>query len=775
MSQIARWALLLVTLAVCAWLVKRAPIATDIAAFLPGPATPEQRLLAEQLRDGIAARLVLIGVSVPDTAQAPNAARVAAALTKRLRADEHFTFVVSGDAKDFERDRTLLFDARYLLSPQVTPAEFTADGLRTALARLEQRLTSALAPLVRPMAPMDPTGEMIAIVERLAQRPPPRTQHGVWFTADGRTAIVLAQTRNPGFNIDAQELAQRALQAAFVAARDEAASGADVSLQMSGPGVFAVESRTRIQRDARRLSILATVLIAGLLLLVLRSLRFLLLASVPVGTGALAGLAVIAVTFGEIHGITLGFGLTLIGEAVDYAIYVHLQRAAPGDPQGNARLWRALLLAVLSSAAGFLAMILSGFRGLAQLGVFSLVGIIVSGAVARYYLPTLLPTPRSRPLPFDWPPAKPVVLRGLQVVLACALVFSGVQLAARSAALWTDSLSSISPLGAGAGELDARLRGDAALPEVRWLIALERPTHEQALELAEALRPVLEQQRAGGALLAFDSPADLLPSDRTQRARQAALPDAAALRAALETAVASTNFAPNVFAPFLDAVEKARTGPLLTPAYYTGSGLGQRLTAQLVTRASGSTAVLFTVHGVDSDKAAQLRAAVQEQGATLIDLKDDVEMLLADYRRTALWAALGGGALIVVLLAVQLRSARVVARIVLALGAAVLITAGALVRIEGSLTLFHLVALLLVAGIGSNYAIFFCRLPPDNLARRTTLASVLLASATTFIAFVLLSTSTTPVLHMIGTTVGIGTLAGLAASAACAAVETPTA
>ncbi|HTT09983.1 MAG TPA: MMPL family transporter [Burkholderiaceae bacterium] len=773
MSLIVRWLALLVALAACAWVVARAPIATDIAAFLPGPATPEQRLLAEQLRDGIAARLVLIGVSVPDEAQSEKAARVAASLAVRLRSDPHFTFVVSGDPKDFEREQQLLFDARYLLSPQIEPAEFTTGGLRAALDRLERRLTSAIAPLVRPMAPRDPTGEMIAVVERLAQRPPPRTRHGVWFTADGRTAIVLAQTRNPGFNIDAQEQAQRALQAAFAASRDAVADAAEVSLQLAGPGVFAVESRARIERDARRLSILATILIAGLLLSVLRSPRFLLLAAVPVGTGALAGLAVIALAFGEIHGITLGFGLTLIGEAVDYAIYVHLQRAPPGDARGNGRLWRALLLAVLSSAAGFLAMILSGFRGLAQLGVFSLVGIVVSGAVARYHLPALLPPPRPHPLPFDWPPARRGIQRAVQAVIAAALVLAVVQIAARGSGVWIDSLSSISPLGSGAGALDARLRGDAALPEVRWLIALERPNQQEALEQTEALRPTLEKARESGALVAFDSPADVLPSERTQRARQAALPERAALQAALASAVASSNFAPNAFAPFVDDVEKARAGPLLTPAYYAGSGLGQRLTAQLVARPSGSTAVLVTVHGVDEEKAAQLRGAIKAHGATLIDLKDDVERLLADYRRTALWAALAGGALIVLLLVVQMRNARVVLRIGAALAAAVLVTAGTLVHIEGSLTLFHLVALLLVAGIGSNYAIFFCRLPADSAARRTTLASVALASATTFIAFVLLATSTTPVLHMIGTTVAIGTLAGLAASAACAAVEPP--
>ncbi len=774
-SLVGRWVALLAAAAACAWIVARAPIATDIAAFLPGPATPEQRLLAEQLKDGIAARLMLIGIAVPDEAASNDAARVAEALVKRLRVDTHFTFVANGAAKDFERDRDLLFAGRYLLSPQVNAQEFTVDGLAAALKRLEERLTSALAPLVRPMAAADPTGEMVAIVQQLAQRAPPATRHGVWFTTDGRTAIVLAQTSTPGFNVDAQERAQRALHAAFETSRAEVAPAAKVVLQLAGPGVFAVESRMRIEQDARRLSILATILVAGLLLLVLRSPRFLLLAAVPVGMGALAGLAVTAIGFGEIHGITLGFGLTLIGEAVDYAIYVHLQRAAPGDAQGNARLWRALLLAVLSSAAGFLAMILSGFRGLAQLGVFSLVGIVVSGAVARFYLPALLPPPRPRLAPFDWPPARPAVLRGAQVVVAVAFALAIAQIATRLPGLWTDSLSSISPLQAGSGDLDARLRGSAALPEMRWLVALERPTRQQALEATEALRPVLEQQRQAGALTAFDSPADILPSEKVQRARQLALPERAALEAALAKAVAPTNFMPDAFAPFVDAVAAARGAPLLTADYYKGSGLGQRLNAQVVARPGGSTAVLITVHGVDDTKAAGLKAALHAQGAAVIDLKEDVEGLLADYRRTALWAALGGAALIFALLALQLRAMRVVARISVALTAAVVITAGILVRFEGSLTLFHLVALLLVAGIGSNYAIFFCRLPTDTAARRTTLASVLLASATTFIAFALLSTSTTPVLHMIGTTVGIGTLAGLAASAACAAVETPTA
>jgi predicted exporter len=762
MKLYGRWLAWAAAMAACAWIVARAPIVTDIAAFLPGPATAEQRLLAEQLRDGVASRLVLIGVRA---ARSEDAAAAARALATRLRADALFAFVADGDPAGFERERRLLFEARYLLSPQVTPQAFTADGLRAAFARLQAQLTSALAPVVRPLAAEDPTGELLAIAHRLGPPAAPRVQHGAWFTADGRSAIVLAETRAPGFDIEAQAAAKRAIESHFTAL--DAAPG--LTLELAGPGVFAVESRARIERDAERLSLLAAALIGALLLAALRSPRFLLLAALPVASGALAALAAVALAFGEIHGITIGFGLTLIGEAVDYAIYVHVQRPRAGDAQGEARLARALLLAVLTSAAGFLAMMLSGFRGLAQLGVFSLVGIVVAGGVARFYLPPLLPPPPSLP-PLDWPPRRTGWLRALQALVAVAVVASGAALLARGGSIWNDELAAISPLPAAAGELDARLRGDAGLPELRWVIALPRGTQEQALQAAEALRPALEAVRDAGAIAGFDSPADLLPSERTQRARQAALPPPAELQAALAAALAGSNFEAAAFAPFVDAVERARQAPLVGADHYAGSALGQRLRAQLVPHAGG-VALLITLRGVDAARADALRAAVAAHGAALIDLKGDVERLIAEYRRTAVWAAAAGAVLIVLLLAARLRKAAAVLRIVVALAAAVTVAAGALVVVAGALTLFHLVALLLVAGVGSNYAMFFARLPAEADARRATLGSVLLAATTTFVAFALLATSATPVLHMIGATVAIGTVAALAASAACAAVE----
>jgi predicted exporter len=777
-----RWIAGAIALAACAWLVSRASIVTDITAFLPGPATPQQRLLAEQLRDGVAARLVLVGIDAPGAAASASQAAAAASrrLAAALRADARFAFVANGEAAAFERERALLFDARYLLSPEVSATRFATEGLRAGFERLEALLSSSLAPAVRPMAAADPTGEMLALVQRLSQRAPPVTRHGVWFTPDGRTALLLVQTAAPGFDVDAQQQAAEALRAAFESSRG--AAGAQLSLQLTGPGVFAVESRARIQRDAERLSLAAALLVSALLLFATRSPRFVVLALLPVATGAMAGLAAIAAGFGAIHGITLGFGLTLIGEAVDYAIYVYAQRSAgaPGAP-GNERLWRSLWLAVLTSAAGFVAMILSGFRGLAQLGVFSLVGIVVAGATARWLLPSVLPAQGRLAVPGVAALARSAAaaassraLRGLQVIVIGATLAAAGALYVRGERAWNDELAALSPLAAASGDLDARLRGALAAPELRWLVAIERPGTDAALAAAEAVRPTLDKLRADGALAAFDSPADLVPSAATQAARRAALPPAAELQSRLQSLLARGgalgNFEPAAFQPFVRDVERARTAADLAPDYYRGTALGQRLAAQLVVLPA-ATAALITLSGVDEAQAPRIRRALAAHGADLIDLKGDVERLIADYRRSAAWTAAGGGLLIVLILALRMRDAASIARVVAVLATSTTLTAFVLVQWAGALTLFHLVALLLVVGVGSNYALFLTRMPAGETPRAATIGSVLLAGTATLIAFALLALSATPVLHMIGLTVAVGAVVALLCAAAFAAIE----
>ena len=104
---------------------------------------------------------------------------------------------------------------------------------------------------------------------------------------------------------------------------------------------------------------------------------------------------------------------------------------------------------------------------------------------------------------------------------------------------------------------------------------------------------------------------------------------------------------------------------------------------------------------------------------------------------------------------------------------AVLLSLGALAALGLQLGILHLVGLLLVVAVGSNYALFFDMLREAGLGdegRRDdssddTLASLLLANLTTVASFGLLAFSSIPVLSAIGVVVAPGALLALVLAA----------
>src|SRR5262249_52755332 len=81
----------------------------------------------------------------------------------------------------------------------------------------------------------------------------------------------------------------------------------------------------------------------------------------------------------------------------------------------------------------------------------------------------------------------------------------------------------------------------------------------------------------------------------------------------------------------------------------------------------------------------------------------------------------------------------------------------AVLRASGvALSLFHLVALTLAAGLGLHYALFFERPLDDPAEERRTLHATLVCIGSAVLVFGLLATSSTPVLRAIGLTVALG-------------------
>jgi predicted exporter len=100
--------------------------------------------------------------------------------------------------------------------------------------------------------------------------------------------------------------------------------------------------------------------------------------------------------------------------------------------------------------------------------------------------------------------------------------------------------------------------------------------------------------------------------------------------------------------------------------------------------------------------------------------------------------------------------------------AAALLDVALLALLGRQLSLFNLVALLLVVGVGLNYALFFERPQADPAEGARTRLAIAVCAATTLAVFGCLMLSQAPVLRAIGETVFVGCLLAAALSAAFA-------
>lgn len=782
MTVTRRWPLVawLVSLGVFAVAVGHMRLATDLSAFLPSRPSASEQLLIDQLKEGPASRLVLIAV---EGATDSTRVLISGYMAERLRQDSAFSAVSNGAAAEREPERQLLFRRRYLLSPSVTPERFTVEGLHRAVCASIDRLASSAGLMTKSLLPNDPTGELLDILDRMEAEARPDSAGGVWVSRDRRRALLLAQIRAAGSDTDAQERALASIRAAFAVAAGQAgaADAADARLILSGPAVFTVEARDRIKGEAIRLSAVGTVLVVILLLAAYRSLAALVLGLVPVATGALAGIAAVSLGFGMVYGITLGFGATLIGEAVDYAIYLFVQ-AGEGRREEESRgwfdlYWPTIRLGVLTSVCGALPLALSGFPGFSQLGVYSITGLLAAAAVTRWVLPGLLPRGfRIRDLSRAGEALTRLAgrLRPLRWLVPAAAALACGSLWLHRDSLWNEQLSALSPVPLEAQRRDAELRADLGAPDAGYLVVVGGRDAESALQAAERVSSRLAALAGEGVIAGFQSPSNYLPSLLTQGLRREALPENDVLRERFAAAVKGLPVRAERFENFFADVSAARGAPLLTSEDLRGTRFALAVDSLLVRGTQGWTALLPLRAPVETSgpgvDAVRIRAALSDvPDAVFLDLKAETDSLYQRYLSEATRLAAGGAGAIVLLLAFALRSPRRVLRVCLPLGAALAVVTAVLVAGGHRLTMLHLIGMMLAVAIGSNYCLFFDRLAQAGAMAGTrqgrTLVSLTLANLATVAVFGLLAGSTVPVLSAIGMMVAPGTFLALVISA----------
>ncbi len=745
----ALFAVFCAAVATVALVLVRANVQSDMAALLPNGDSFAERLLISALHEG-AATLILIGI---EGAPEEELARLSREVTERLLQSGDFQFVANGDETLAEKDLAILFRYRYLLAP----ADFSVNSLHNGILALLRGLSGSAAALVKRYGLADPPGAFLAILKRLAGSSKLRLQDGVWFAPEQARALIVARTRALGTDIAGQDRAVSAIEAAFAGAHPGHAR-----LLAAGVPVFARDAAARIRADVHWISVLSSFVIVILLLLQFRSIGVLAAIAVPALLGIAAAAAVVQAVFGFVHTATLGFGITMLGITLDYPVLLLGHRKQNEPVSGTlARIGKAFALSVTCVALGLTAMMFSPFPGLSQLGLFALVGVLVAAGATRFLLPPLIVAAGLAPVSAGRPERLPAweALRRHRLWAALPVGAAIAVLAVAGGVPLETDLAHLSPVPLADQKLDEALRAEVGAPEVGQLVLVEGDSIEAVLEKEESLMPLFRELQARGILGGREMAADYLPSVALQQARQKALPDPKTLAARLDEALAGTPFRSEAFQPFLADVAASRELAPLRPPELPSPLLAARV-EPLLLQAAGSWFGIIAPIGPSKPQAlAEATKAVP--GLRFLDVKKTTDGLVQAYTRQAeRWLLFGGFAALAALVA-GLWDARRIAGVLAAVGAAIVVTLGLLTLFGTQFSVFHLVALQLVAGVGLDYAIFFARRQLDVEERLRTLRALGLCNAMTLATFGLLAFSRVPLLRGIGVTVGIGALSAI--------------
>ncbi|UTA48725.1 hypothetical protein L1F30_04075 [Simiduia sp. 21SJ11W-1] len=722
----ASWALLLVAAAVLLC-VRLADYRFDASLLSLLPVEQQQDIAHQRAAQAnahltqLVDRELLVLVGAETEAQSAHwAGQVQARLASNERQVQAFE---QGQAKALAE---AYFPYRYfLLAPE--------DRARLASSP-EQLVQAARRQLYSPMgagfqAVDDPFWLFQRYLQSLAAQSPVQWVGG-WPTLYGDTRVYrLLRFRIVGSAFDAR--AQGDLADQLDALHAELPAG--VHLLSSGLVVHAAYGARMAKQEISTVGVGSLV---GVLLLLGASLgvRSVLALLTCVGAGVLAAMAASVWWFESLHLITLAFGASLIGVAIDYGIHARMA-LNNGEPMG--KLMPALVLGLVTSLLAYGIQGALPFPGLQQMALFSCVGLLGAWLSTCVWLP-LLPKHKVQPrallhwVLLFWRRCPPLALPRalvLGVLVGALLVFWQLPGDDRLTSLQTSPQALIKQEQTFQQLFERTGQGRFFLVVAQTEAALD----EQLLGLSSALQNLVDAGVIGG----FQSLHDWRPALGEQAANRAHYEK---LLTEFGPAFYASLGAPSLFGEALAAFKDA-SAPLDLATWRATMAQPQWYFER-----DGHHFAIVALQQVND--VAPL-AALHNAQVHYVDRPAMIGELLGHYRlQLQLWTA----AAIVLVLGLLVWRLGVAALPLLAVPVVAVVLVAMGLAYGQSLTLFHCLALLLVLGIGFDSCIFLWRASDVAQVWQATSLSVV----TSGISFGLLALSNTPVLHFFGVTVLCG-------------------
>jgi predicted RND superfamily exporter protein len=697
-----------------------------------------------------------------------------------VEALRHAPEIESVDAQLFEpgKDWSYLSDRElYLLG---------ADGAAAALARFRsprldgeiahaRDLLSMPSAQIKALVQQDPLGLLTMLRDRMGREKGfvsfDPTQEG-YVSPDGRSRLVLVKPKGPPFNTDFCKALFARLSAVEATARREAAvedpdAGA-VEIQAAGAYRVSLEAEQLIRREGIVNSVGSLLLLLLVMFAVFRTPWVMLYGCAPLALAAVLTLGINGLIHGSLSPATSGsagmlFGLGIDGVVLLYLRYLEERRTGASADEAVRRMGgtaSSVVLAQLTTAATFFALLFIDFPTLQDLGSLVGLGILLCCGLTLLLLPALLPRRTDarpgRALTAAWL-GRFVTRAAAPIVWISAI--ATIALGAASTRLHLDT---------SIDKLQAQTRGAVLEKEVAARFSLPRDVL-LVLNEHEDIEPLLEADARLVRALAAEAPSVvasgigvLLPSAREQ-ARVAQVIRATGTTSGdaqrdIQAAAARTGFRPDTFVPFLERVQR-----LLDPnerISYDGlmtHGL-ESIVSRFVVRRDGryqAVTYLYPQQAVDIDALRRIVRGVDPR-LRLTGLPAINHELRRQFFPQFLKGIAIGTVAVALLIYLVFRTVRHTLLALLPTAVGFVWSAGVLALLRVELDLFSLFAAVTFIGIAVDYGIYVLyryRFEPssgmDDVITKTG-AAIIIACATALIGFGTLINSSYGPLHVFG-------------------------
>ena len=620
----------------------------------------------------------------------------------------------------------------------------------------------------------DPFSNFDNWVQERAEETPVRPRESFLYVEDQGLHYVLLPIRliPPAFSITTQEAVMPRLQLAEAAAKNAAA---DIDIISSGVVLHAAAAGQQASAEISTIGVGSLLGIVLLMWLSFRSFKPMSLILLSLAVGFLGALSVSLLLFEHIHLMTLVFGASLIGIAQDYGLYFLCQRLNEDGSELQLdshqllkQLMPGLLLTLLTTVIGYLGLGFTPFPGLRQMAVFSGIGLLFAWCTVLCWFPYLLKKnqlKRGHFLPAYeglFQTLQSRFLLGLPRKMMFALLLAVLCIAGLSQLNVNDDIRLLQTPNAHLVQDQIKLSRMLKMPSPVQYFLVRGASAEIVLQREENLKLALEaygtqQQR----ILPVQAVSNWVPSLKMQAEYRRLIEEKLLTESGPLKLVAEKLGEDKTWPQQIAQNIRASNLDLTVDSFFQSkaSAASRHLWLGEINHEYASIVALTGLKNTEFTQMAQIANTLE--GTQWVDKVGEISSVLGRYRQNMGWILFAAYFIVFALMFPRYR--KDTWRALLPSAVASLIALALLGIFGQALQLFHVLALMLLLGVGVDYGIFMqeqCKMETSKSPRAHLQVAWLatgLSAASTLLSFGLLALSHTPALRAFGLTMLLGT------------------